>query len=146
MVRAVDQVKTVAIIGNGLMGQGISQVFARAGKQVKLIGRNPESLAKAMAAIRRNIDAFVERGLSTPEEAAAIFARITTSADIADAASADHVIEAVPAVRDLQIGIFGKLDALCPPDVVLGSTSGQPISLMTGAMQHPERAVAMHFI
>ncbi len=99
-----------------------------------------------MTVIRRNIEAFVERGLSTREEANAIFARITASANIADAASADHVIEAVPAVRELQIDIFGKLDALCPPDVVLGSTSGQPISLMTGAMKHPERAVAMHFI
>lgn len=146
MVRSVDQVKAVAIVGNGLMGQGISQVFARAGKRVTLIGRNPESLAKAMTVIRRNIDAFIERGLSTREEADAIFARISTSAHIEDAGAADHVIEAVPAVRDLQIEIFGKLDALCPADIVLGSTSGQPISLMTAKMKHPERAVAMHFI
>lgn len=146
MVRAVDQVKSVAVIGNGLMGQGISQVFARAGKRVTLIGRNPDSLARAMTTIRRNIDAFTERGLSAKDEADAIFARITASARIEDAATSDHVIEAVPAVRDLQIEIFGKLDALCPPEVVLGSTSGQPISLMTGAMKHPERAVAMHFI
>ena len=51
-----------------------------------------------------------------------------------------------PAVRETQIDIFGKLDAVCAADVVLGSTSGQPISLMTGAMKHPRRAVAMHFI
>lgn len=146
MVRAVDQVKRVAIIGNGLMGQGISQVFARAGKDVTLIGRNPESLVKAMTVIRRNIDAFTERGLVAKDEADAVFARITTSVNIEDAATADHIIEAVPAVRELQIDIFGKIDALCPPDVVLGSTSGQPISLMTARMKHPERAVAMHFI
>ena len=66
-----------------------------------------------MAAIRRNIDAFAERGLSSKAEADAIFARIRTSVDIADAAKADHVIEAVPAVRELQIDIFGKLDAIC---------------------------------
>jgi 3-hydroxybutyryl-CoA dehydrogenase len=46
----------------------------------------------------------------------------------------------------LQVEIFGKLDAICAPNVVLGSTSGQPISLMTGGMKHPQRAVAMHFI
>jgi 3-hydroxybutyryl-CoA dehydrogenase len=146
MVRAVDEVKQVAIIGNGLMGQGIAQVFARAGKQVTLIGRNPESLARATAVIRRNVDAFVERGLATADDADALFARIVTSADISAAASADHVIEAVPAVRELQVEIFGQLDRLCPPDIVLGSTSGQPISLMTAAMKHPDRAVAMHFI
>ena len=68
----VNAVKSVAVIGNGLMGQGISQVFARAGKTVHLIDRNPA--------------------------------------------------------------------------IVLGSTSGQPVSLMTGRMRNPERAVAMHFI
>ena len=67
MLRPVNDVRAVAIIGNGLMGQGISQVFARAGKRVTLIGRNPASLEKAMATIRRNIDAFVERGLTTKE-------------------------------------------------------------------------------
>lgn len=146
MLKPVQDVAHVAIIGNGLMGQGISQVFARGGKRVTLIGRNPDSLTKAMAAIRRNIDAFVERGLTIKDEADAIFARIATSTRIEDAGGAAHVIEAVPAVRELQIEIFGKLDAICAADVVLGSTSGQPVSLMTGAMKHPERAVAMHFI
>lgn len=145
-MRQVEQVGSVAVIGNGLMGQGIAQVFARAGRSVRLIGRNPESLGRAMDAIRRNVAAFVDRNLASAEEAEAIVARIVTSVDIADAGACDHVIEAVPAVRELQIGVFGKLDRICAPDVVLGSTSGQPISLMTGDMAHPERAVAMHFI
>ena len=146
MRKLVDHVTSVAIIGNGLMGQGIAQVFARAGKSVTLIGRNPASLEKAMAAVRRNIDAFVARDLTTQAEAGAMLARIVASVKIADAGAADHVIEAVPAVRGLQIEIFGQLDAICSADIVLGSTSGQPISLMTAKMQHPERAVAMHFI
>ncbi len=145
-MKPANSISSVAIVGNGLMGQGISQVFARAGKSVVMIGRNNGSLDKAMAAIRRNTDAFVERGLTTAAEAEAMFARISTSEKIEDAATAGHVIEAVPAVRQLQIDIFGKLDKICAPDIVLGSTSGQPISLMTGAMQHPQRSVAMHFI
>ena len=145
-MKSADAISSVAIIGNGLMGQGIAQVFARAGKSVTLIGRNAKSLEKAMATIRRNIDAFVERGLASRPEADAMLARIATSVKIEDAGAADHVIEAVPAVRALQIEIFGKLDEICPPNIVLGSTSGQPISLMTGAMKNPERAVAMHFI
>ena len=146
MRKPVAEVTAVAIIGNGLMGQGIAQVFARAGRAVTLIGRNRASLDKAMAAIRRNIDAFAARGLTSQVEADAGFARIAASVNIEDAAAADHVIEAVPAQRDLQIEIFGQLDAICSADIVLGSTSGQPISLMTTKMQHPERAVAMHFI
>ena len=145
-MKPADKIASVAIIGNGLMGQGISQVFARAGKSVVLIGRKSESLDKAMTAIRRNIDAFVERGLTPKPEADALFARISISVNLGDAAAVDHVIEAVPAERDLQIDIFGKLDQVCAPDIVLGSTSGQPISLMTAKMKNPERAVAMHFI
>jgi 3-hydroxybutyryl-CoA dehydrogenase len=145
-MKPADQIASVAIIGNGLMGQGISQVFARAGKRVTLIGRNEASLEKALDTIRRNFAAFVERGQTNVDDAAKAMAQIVTSTDIGDAAGADHVIEAVPAVRDLQIEIFGKLDEVCAPDIVLGSTSGQPISLMTGKMKHPERAVAMHFI
>ncbi len=140
------EVAHVAVIGNGLMGQGIAQVFARAGRRVTLIGRNAASLEKAMATIKGNVAAFVNRGLSTAEEAEGVVARIATSMAIEDAGHADHVIEAVPAVRPLQIEIFGRLDAVCAPEIVLGSTSGQPISLMTGAMTRPERAVAMHFI
>ena len=145
-MKPADAISSVAIVGNGLMGQGIAQVFARTGKSVRLIGRNTESLDKAMAAIRRNFDAFVERGLTSAADADESFARILVSTRIEDAASADHVIEALPNVLETQLEIFGKLDAVCAPDMVLGSTSGQPISLMTGRMAHPERAVAMHFI
>lgn len=146
MRKPADAIASVAIIGNGLMGQGISQVFARAGKRVRLIGRDAQSLERALAAIRRNIGAFAERGLIDTAEAEAQAAHITVSTRIEDAGETDHVIEAVPAVRGLQIEIFGRLDSCCAPDIVLGSTSGQPVSLMTGAMTHPERAVAMHFI
>ena len=62
MLRAASDVGAVAIIGNGLMGQGIAQVFARAGKSVTLFGRNADSLSRPMAAIHNNLDAFVTRG------------------------------------------------------------------------------------
>lgn len=143
---APNDVASIAVVGNGLMGQGISQVFARAGKSVTLIGRNADSLERAVGVIGRNFQAFVERGLTSGEDAALAQARITTSTDYDAAADADHVIEAVPAVRDLQIEVFGRLDEICRPDVVLGSTSGQPISLMVERMSRPERAIAMHFI
>jgi 3-hydroxybutyryl-CoA dehydrogenase len=145
MIAPQDVTKT-AIIGNGLMGQGIAQVFARAGREVCLIGRSEESLGRAMTAIAGNTAAFVERGLASQTDADALLARIRTSTKINDAGSAEFVMEAVPAQRDLQIEIFGKLDAICDAEVVLGSTSGQPISLMINRMGYPERAVAMHFV
>jgi 3-hydroxybutyryl-CoA dehydrogenase len=143
---AADAIGTVAIVGNGLMGQGISQVFARAGRDVRLIGRNPNSLAKAMTVIEGNFDAFVTRDLMSREDAARALARITTTTDYDQASTADHVVEAVPAVRELQRDVFERLDAVCDPEIVIGSTSGQPISLMVDRMKHPERAVAIHFV
>ena len=143
---SADAIKSVAIIGNGLMGQGISQVFARADKAVRLIGRNADSLAKAMTAIEGNFDTFVSRDLMSGEDAANALARIATSTDYNDAAGADHVVEAVPAVRELQREVFERLDAICDPVIVIGSTSGQPISLMVDRMKHPERAVAIHYV
>jgi 3-hydroxybutyryl-CoA dehydrogenase len=145
-LKSIQSVETVAIIGNGLMGQGISQVFARSKKQVRLIGRNPDSLARAVEMIEKNFQAFVDRGLTTQAEAGEALGRITTVTDYGAAAEADAVIEAVPAERELQREVFGKLDGICAEDVVLASTSGQPISLMVDRMAHPERAVAAHFI
>jgi 3-hydroxybutyryl-CoA dehydrogenase len=145
-MKSVDQVKTVAIIGNGLMGQGISQVFARSGKTVRLIGRNPESLKKARNTITSNFSAFVSRKLTSESDAEAAIDRIETTTDYGAASEADFVIEAVPAVRETQKEVFGRLDSVCGSGVVLASTSGQPISVMVDRMKHPERAVAAHFI
>ena len=102
---AADAIKTVAIVGNGRMGTGISQVFASRGKEVRLIGRSRESLAKARDVIEANLAEFVARKLMSDQEAAAALSRVTTSSDYGAAEGADHVVEAVPAVRALQIEV-----------------------------------------
>ncbi len=111
-----------------------------------LIGRREESLGRAMQTVEANFTAFVERELCSPEDAASAIARITPTTEYDAAGEADFVIEAVPAVRETQIEVFGRLDRVCAPDVVLGSTAGQPISLMVGNLRHPERAIAAHFV
>ena len=145
-MKPVEDIQLTAIVGNGLMGQGIAQVLARSGKFVRLIGRNSDSLSRAMDTINTNFAAFVDRKYTTQDEADAAIARISTTTDYEAAAEVDFVIEAVPAVRETQIEVFKRLDQICAQEVVLASTSGQPISLMVGQMQHPERAVAAHFI
>ena len=66
-MKLVTDIQNIAIIGNGLMAQGIAQVFTRSGKTVKLVGRNPDSLNRAMQTIRTNFDAFVDRKHTTRE-------------------------------------------------------------------------------
>ncbi|MBN36726.1 MAG: hypothetical protein CMM46_18480 [Rhodospirillaceae bacterium] len=113
---------------------------------MSIIGRNDDSLARARSAIEVNVAAFVDRGLTSEDEAATLLDRITTGTDYNAAGKEDFVIEAVPAQRDLQIEVFGRLDTICDADIVVASTSGQPISLMVNRISYPERAVAMHFV
>jgi len=140
------EIEKVAIVGNGRMGTGIAQVFAARGRAVSLIGRNADSLAAARGVMEENVDAFVSRGLMSEADGAATLDRITTTTDYDAAAECDHAVEAVPAERALQIEVFGRLDEVCTPETVIGSTSGQPVSAMVERMKHPERAIATHYV
>ena len=137
--------QTVAVVGNGLMGHGIAQIFAAVGMQVRLIGRREESLAAAMGRIRQSLEGFQAHDLVTAAEADAALGLITTSTSIESAADAELVIEAVPAVRALQHEIFGSLDSVCPVPAILASTSGQPASQLVERVTHRGRVVAAHF-
>ncbi len=119
---------TVAVIGNGLIGHGMAQIFAAAGREVVMIGRREESLAAAAERIARSLADFEAHGLIGPADAAAAKARIRTSTDLGEAASAQLVLEAVPADRAVQDEVFGALDRICAPPTVIASGSGQPAS------------------
>ena len=119
----------VAVIGNGIIGHGVAQIFAAAGHPVVLIGRSPASLAKAMENIRASLGEFQEhRLLSDPIET--IVSRIKASTALADAAGAGFVVEAVTEDLPLKLGIFEELDRICPASTILGSSSGQPASAL----------------
>jgi 3-hydroxybutyryl-CoA dehydrogenase len=136
---------TVAVIGNGIIGHGIAQIFAAAGKNVVLIGRNDASLAKAKEKIAASLNDFAAHDLVDKAAIPAILARIMTSTKLEDAAPAELVIEAVTEDLPLKLEIFGKLDRICAPPAVLGSSSGQPASALIAEVKHPERVIATHF-
>ena len=135
----------VAVIGNGIIGHGVAQVYAVAGKTAVLIGRNDESLARAVENIRASLADFTRHGLVTDDEAAAALGRIRTSTDLQDAAGAQLVIEAVTHDLELKRELFGELDRICPPPAVLASTSGSPASEVHERVSHRERVIATHF-
>jgi 3-hydroxybutyryl-CoA dehydrogenase len=141
----MEHLQTVAIVGNGLIGHGVAQVFAAAGVGVRLIGRRPESLEAALAKIRESLGEFARRGLLAPGVAETALGRIRPSTRLDDAAGAELVVEAVPEDLPLKHAIFERLDRLCPPPAVLASSSGQPISRLVERVRHRGRAVAAHF-
>ena len=136
---------TVAVIGNGIIGHGVSQVYAVAGLDVVVIGRSAESLDRAIGNIRASLADFRRHGLITEADADAAVHRIRTSTDLADAAAAQLVIEAVTHDMPLKVELFGELDRVCPPPTVLATSSGAPASDVVERVKHRERVVATHF-
>ncbi len=137
--------KTVAIIGNGIIGHGMAQIFAMAGKNVTMIGRSEASLARALKKIEASLGDFAAHRLAAKRDIPAILRRIATSVRLEDAAPAQLVIEAVTEDLALKREIFGRLDRICPPPAVLASSSGQPASALVAGVAHPERVIATHF-
>ena len=136
---------TVAVIGNGIIGHGVAQVFAVAGKRVRMIGRGAESLKRAKGRIGEGLALFRDNGLIGAGEAEAALVRVETSTDLEDARGAQLVVEAVPEDMALKRDIFRRLDAICPPPAVLASSSGHPASELSAGVRHPERVIAAHF-
>lgn len=136
---------TVAVVGNGIIGHGVAQVFAMAGSNVVMIGRKAASLRHAVRKIETSLGEFASRRLMTWRQIPLVMRRITTSTRLEDAASAQLVIEAVTEDLALKRMIFAQLDRLCPPPAVLASSSGQPASALVDDVRHPERIVATHF-
>jgi 3-hydroxybutyryl-CoA dehydrogenase len=139
------KISTVAVIGNGIMGHGIAQVFAIAGAGVQLVGRSEASLANACNRIRASLDDFVRHDLLSAGEADAALSRVTTGISLGAAAKAELVIEAVTEDLALKREIFAQLDGLCPPPAVLASSSGQPASALIERVTHKHRVIATHF-
>src|SRR5260370_32768448 len=103
----------VAVIGNGIMGHGIAEVFATAGHDVVLIGRNRESLEVAVAKIAASVDEFVARGVLPEGSTKDALAHITVETSLESAAGAGLVIEALPEDLALKVETFGRLDEVC---------------------------------
>src|SRR5882672_1535452 len=135
----------VAVIGNGIMGHGIAEVFATAGHDVVLIGRNPKSLEVALAKIATSVDEFVARGLLREGSTTDALARITIETNLEAAAGAGLVIEALPENLALKVETFGRLDEICSADAILASASGHPVSELSSQVSRVDRMIATHF-
>jgi len=140
-------VSKVGVVGAGQMGSGIAQVTAQAGVRVVMNDVSQEMCNHGLDAIGRNLDRMVQRGRFKPEERDRVIARIETTTNLEDLACADFVIEAVVENEDAKIGLFRKLDQLCPPEVIFASnTSSISITRMGARTRRADRVIGMHFM
>ncbi|WP_374688970.1 3-hydroxyacyl-CoA dehydrogenase family protein [Promineifilum sp.] len=139
-------INTVAVIGSGTMGRGIAQSAALAGHGVILYDLTDEIVQRALAAIGDSITEGVRRSKTAPEVAERAKAALTPVTDLARAAAADLVIEAVPEELALKRRVFEQLDAAAPAHTILASnTSSLSISAIAGATRRPERVIGLHY-
>lgn len=142
-----DEIKTVVIIGAGIMGRGIAQNFAQGGLTVRVIDMDENILENCMEQIDYNLSLFQEYDLLT-EEPSAVKSRITSfpSKDESKALrDCDLVVEVIPERLDLKKRLFSQLDLL-PKNVILGTnTSSFTVSSITEGMSTPERVIGLHY-
>ncbi|MFF3756719.1 3-hydroxyacyl-CoA dehydrogenase NAD-binding domain-containing protein [Streptomyces sp. NPDC002185] len=143
---AKRQVRKVAVLGAGMMGAGIAYSCARAGIEVVLKDVSAESAAKGKAYSEKLCAKAVSRGRTTQEKADALLARITPTADAADLAGCDAVIEAVFEDTALKHKVFQEIQHVVEPDALLCSnTSTLPISVLAEGVERQGDFIGLHF-
>jgi 3-hydroxybutyryl-CoA dehydrogenase len=141
------EIRTIAVIGAGIMGRGIAHASAMGGYRTILEDILPTTLRKAETEIRTNLDKAVELGKVTPEEAERAFKRLEYASSVEQAArEADLVIEAVPEEMESKLEIFTLLDKVCRPTTIIASnTSSLSITEISSVTYRAPKCVGMHF-
>ncbi len=139
-------VKSVVVVGAGVMGHSIGQVFAAAGISTHLVDTDGQRLDRAVKKIESNLEVLVEAGKVAAEDIPAILSRVHPTTDLRTAAhDADFALEAVTERPDIKKKIFSQLEEFCPPDGVLASNTSSLDVFGIADIKTPERMVVTHW-
>jgi len=145
-MRAED-VKRVAVVGAGTMGNGIAHVFAQNGYAVTLVDVSPGYLDRAVRTVEKNLRRQVEKGKIQEADLRATLSRIAIAAELETAAEAQLVIEAITEDPDTKFALFRRLEEICPAGTVFGSnTSSISITEIAARTDRPDCVVGIHFM
>ncbi|HXE20884.1 MAG TPA: 3-hydroxyacyl-CoA dehydrogenase NAD-binding domain-containing protein [Rhodoferax sp.] len=139
-------IKSIAVIGAGTMGGGISMNFLNAGIPVKILEMKQEALDRGIATIRKNYESQVKRGKLKQDKYEQRMALLSTTLDYNDLKDADMVIEAVFEEMGVKQKVFEKLDEVMKPGAILASnTSTLDVNKIAGFTKRPQDVIGTHF-
>lgn len=135
----------VAVIGSGIMGNGIAQVMAMAGYETVLVDVQQEALERAKTTMEKNIGRVVEKqGLETTVEE--VMQRVQLTTDIQHVSNAEVVVEAIVEKMEAKKALLQQLDEVCEPKTIFASnTSSLSVTEMAAATKRPDKVAGMHF-
>jgi 3-hydroxybutyryl-CoA dehydrogenase len=142
-----DQIKTVAVLGAGTMGNGIAQVFARAGYKVILRDVEQRFVDRGMETIVKNLDREIKRGRIAEAEKGTVLGRLQPVTEMAAIAAADFLVEAVPEKLEIKRVVLAEADVILRQEVIIASnTSSISMTALAALTKRPDRFVGMHFM
>jgi len=142
-----QKIKTVAMLGGGTMGSGITNLLLSNGFKAILWDINDEAIQKGLSAIRKTYEYPIKKGKMTQQELdQMIREHLTTTTSLDDLKRADLIIEAVLEDMKIKQGIWKHLQEICRPEVIFASnTSALPITEMASVLRDPGRMIGLHF-
>jgi len=141
------EIKKVAVVGGGTMGNGIAHVFAMNEIPVNLSETSEELARRAIDTIEKNLDRMVDKGKIDSGRKVETLNSIKTFTNTIEAVKdVDLVVEAVPENFELKKNIFAEIDKAAPPSAILASnTSSISITKLASTTSRPEQFIGMHF-
>jgi 3-hydroxybutyryl-CoA dehydrogenase len=140
------EIKTIGVLGAGVMGNGIAQVAAQAGYNVIMRDIEQRFVDGGLKNIDKFLSKSVEKGKMTADQRNGIMGRIKGTTDMGAMKDADFIVEVIIEVMEVKKKVFAELDGITKPDVILSSnTSSMSITEIAAATKRPDKVVGMHF-
>lgn len=148
MALKLEQIKTVAVVGAGLMGHGIAQAFAQEGYPVTITDSSTSSLSSVKNRIKANLETFAQEGLIQQADIEKILDRIAVIESMEKAVrDADFVTEVIFEDLEIKRKLFQEMERYCSAQIILASnTSTFPMTQIAARMAKPERAIVTHWM
>jgi 3-hydroxybutyryl-CoA dehydrogenase len=142
-----DLVKEIAIIGAGVMGQGLAQTISLAGLDVLLIEKNEKKLKQSKVMLSESMDREIKRWAMTKSEKKSILSRIIWDTTLDKIGDRDLIIEAVDEDFDLKVNIFSQLDKKAKKDCIfVSNTSTLSLTKISEKTSRPDKVIGLHFL